>query len=65
LRQIAAYVDERIREIVSSVPNKSFDQICILTCLNLAAEIFSFREKSLRARERLKQLLNKLTLKVP
>lgn len=63
MRQIAAYVDERIREIASLSPNKSFDQICVLTCLNLAAEVFSLKEKSSKAKQRLKQLLDKLTTK--
>ncbi|MCD6257469.1 cell division protein ZapA [Candidatus Aerophobetes bacterium] len=65
LRQIAAYVDERIREIASSTPDKSFDQICVLACLNLAAEIFSLKQKNLKAKQKLKQLLDKLTIKVP
>ncbi len=61
--QVASYVDEKIKDIASSVPNKSFSEICILTCLNLAAEVFEIREKNARAKQRIKQLLDKLNKK--
>lgn len=61
--QVASFVDGKLKEIASATPNKSFDQICVLTCLNLAAEIFEIREKNARTKQKLKQLLDKLDKK--
>lgn len=63
--QVASYVDGKIRDIASSVPDKSFDQICVLTCLNVAAEMFEIREKNAKAKQKLERVLDKLNKKVP
>lgn len=63
LRQIAAYVDEKAKGIASSVPSKNFEQICVLTSLNLTAELFNLKSKNLKAKKKLHDLLDKLTQK--
>ncbi|HHF98023.1 MAG TPA: cell division protein ZapA [Candidatus Aerophobetes bacterium] len=63
IRQVASYVDKKIKEISSSSPNKSFEQICILASLNIAAELLDLKNKNLKAKEKLKNLLTKLTKK--
>lgn len=61
LRQIAAYVDEKAKGIASSVHDKNFEQIFVLTSLNLTAELFSLKNKQIKAKKRLKDLLDKLS----
>lgn len=61
MRQIATYVDEKTKGVASSVPNEDFEQICVLASLNLTAELFSLKSKNLKARQKLKHLLDKLT----
>jgi len=57
-------VDEKIKEITSSAPNKSFEQICVLASLNLAAELLDLKKKNIQAKQRLKNLLDKLSKKL-
>jgi len=64
LRQIASYLDKKISEVASSTPNKNLEQIFILASLNLAAEFFILKNKNVRVKQRLKDLLDKLT-KIP
>ena len=64
LRQIASYLDKKIKEVASSTSNKNLEQIFILASLNLTAELFTLKNKNMRVKQRLKDLLNKLT-KIP
>ena len=60
LKTIGAYVDKKVRRIASSIPEKGGEQISILTCLNIADELYKLREKTRKARERLQQLIEKI-----
>ncbi|MBC7189674.1 cell division protein ZapA [Candidatus Aerophobetes bacterium] len=64
LKQIAAYVDQKFREIASSVPDKNFEKICILTSLNLAAELFNLKNKNMKAKNKLNFLLEQIKSKI-
>lgn len=64
LRQIAAYVDKKLKEIATSIPHKSYEQICVLACLNVAAELFTLQQKNSRAKQKLAELLGKLNKKI-
>jgi len=64
LKQIAAYVDQKFKEIASSVPDKNFEKICILTSLNLAAELFSLKSKNMKAKNKLNFLLEQIKSKI-
>lgn len=64
LKQIAAYVDQKFKEIASSVPDKNFEKISILTSLNLAAELFSLKSKNMKAKNKLNFLLEQIKSKI-
>jgi len=60
LKTIAAYVDNKVRRIASSIPERGNEQVSILACLNIADELYKLREKSRKARERVQQLIEKI-----
>jgi cell division protein ZapA len=60
LKTIAAYVDNKVRRIASSIPERENEQISILACLNIADELYKLREKNRKARERVQQLIEKI-----
>ncbi len=60
LKTIAAYVDNKVRRIASSIPERAGEQISILACLNIADELYKLREKTRKARERMQQLIKKI-----
>jgi cell division protein ZapA len=60
LKTIAAYVDNKVRRIASSIPQRGGEQISILACLNIADELYKLREKTREARERVQQLIEKI-----
>ena len=60
LKTIAAYVDNKVRKIASSIPKRGGEQITILACLNIADELYKLREKTRKARERMQQLIEKI-----
>jgi len=60
LKTIAAYVDNKVRRIASSIPERGNEQISILACLNIADELYKLREKTRKARERVQQLIEKI-----
>ncbi len=64
LKGIAGYVERRVREIASSAPQKSREEISILTCLNIADELHRERDKNKKARQRIQQLVEKVKKEV-
>jgi len=60
LKKIADYVNGKVREIASSVPQKNKEEISILTCLNIADELHILKEKNRKAKERIRQLVEKI-----
>lgn len=60
LKTIAAYVDNKVRRIASSMPERGDEQISILACLNIADELHKLREKTRKTRERVEQLIEKI-----
>ncbi|TGL57964.1 cell division protein ZapA [Leptospira ognonensis] len=47
INSIAEYVEERLKEVSSSLPNASKTKVAVLCALNLADELFQLKEKSL------------------
>ena len=64
LKGIAGYVERRVREIASSAPQKSKEEISILTCLNIADELHRERDKNKKAKQRIQQLVQKVKKEV-
>ena len=60
LRGIAGYVERRVREIASSAPQKSKEEVSILTCLNIADELHRVRDKNKKAKQRIQQLMERV-----
>lgn len=59
LEGIAAYVDNKAKGIASSLPHKEREEISILTCLNIADELYKLKEKNRKAKERIQGLIEK------
>ncbi len=53
-------MDEKIKKVAISSPQKSFGQICVLACLNIAAEMYQLKEKKHKVKEKINQLIEKL-----
>ncbi len=64
LKGIAGYVERRVREIASSAPQKSKEEISILTCLNIADELHRERDKNKKAKQRIQQLVERVKKEV-
>lgn len=45
IRQVAGYVDRKMREIADKAPNKSHARVAILAALNITDEYFAERDK--------------------
>jgi len=60
LKEIVSYVDEKVRGIASSALRKDKEEVSILTCLNIADELYKEREKNIKAKERIQQLIGKV-----
>jgi cell division protein ZapA len=52
IREVAAFVDMRMRESQAAQPSKPPIKIAILTALNLADELFAYRRKEKELIER-------------
>jgi cell division protein ZapA len=57
--QVAAYVDQKMREINEKLPVASLSKVAVLTSLNLADELFKERQFNQRERDTLDQLARK------
>ena len=64
LKGSAGYVERRVREIASSAPQKSKEEISILTCLNIADELHRERDKNKKAKQRIEQLVERVKKEV-
>jgi cell division protein ZapA (FtsZ GTPase activity inhibitor) len=60
LKAIASYVDEKVKKIASSTKEKGREQISILACLNIADELYKLKEKNRKAREKIRQLIERV-----
>jgi len=60
LKAIVSYVDGKVKKIASSTNEKGREQISILACLNIADELYKLKEKNRKARERIRQLLERV-----
>ena len=60
LKAIASYVDGKVKKIASSTNEKGREQISILACLNIADELHKLKEKNRKAREKIRQLLDRV-----
>ena len=58
--KIAAYVDQKMREIHTVKMNRPLHQIAILSALNIAEELFQLRQSAGRDYQDLKEKINKL-----
>ncbi len=63
LKTIVSYVDGKVKKIASSTNEKGREQISILACLNIADELHKLKEKNRKAREKIRQLLEKVEKK--
>ncbi|TET47438.1 cell division protein ZapA [Candidatus Aerophobetes bacterium] len=60
LKAIASYVDGKVKKIASSTNERGREQISILACLNIADELHKLKEKNRKAREKIRQLLERV-----
>lgn len=60
LKAIAAYVDGKIKKIASSTNERGREQISILACLNIADELYKLKEKNRKAKEKIRQLMERV-----
>jgi len=60
LKAIAAYVDGKVKKIASSTNERGREQISILACLNIADELYKLKEKNRKAREKIRQLIERV-----
>lgn len=60
LKAIASYVDGKIKKIASSTSERGREQISILACLNIADELHKLKEKNRKAREKIRQLIERI-----
>jgi len=59
-REVACFVDDKMREISQVTSRKSPEEVAILTALHLADEFFKQRELIKTADERIKLLVDRL-----
>ncbi|RLE08742.1 hypothetical protein DRZ78_00455 [Candidatus Aerophobetes bacterium] len=64
LREVAKYVDDKIRKITALAPQREVEQIGILTCLNIADELYKLKEKNRKIKERIEQLIEKINREI-
>lgn len=60
LKAVASYVDGKIKKIASSTSERGREQISILACLNIADELHKLKEKNRKAREKIRQLIERI-----
>jgi cell division protein ZapA len=46
VRRLAAYVDERMREVAEKVPHAPFQRVAVLAALNIAADLFFLEDEA-------------------
>jgi len=64
LRAVASYVDGKMRKISTSAPQRGVEQIGILTCLNIADELYKLREKNKKAKKKIEELIEKINREI-
>ncbi|MEA3485413.1 MAG: cell division protein ZapA [Candidatus Aerophobetes bacterium] len=60
LKVVASYVDDKMRKISTSAPQRGIEQIGILTCLNIADELYKLKEKNRKAKKGIEELIEKI-----
>ena len=55
IRQVAGYVDRKMREIAERAPNKSHARVAILAALNITDEYFAERSKEKKGLQNLEE----------
>lgn len=45
IKKLAAYLDQKMRDIKSRIPQLSANKVAVLTALNLTAELFKVQEE--------------------
>ena len=61
LREIASLVDRRMKRVAQSLPDRTTEEISVLTCLNIVDELSRMRERNAQACERIRQLIRKMS----
>jgi cell division protein ZapA len=46
IRQVAGYLDRKMRDVAEKIPNKSPSKVAILAALNITDELFTERRKT-------------------
>jgi len=61
LREIASLVDRRMKRVAQSLPDRTTEEISVLTCLRIVDELCRMRERNAQACERIRQLIRKMS----
>lgn len=61
IREIAAFLDDRLRTIYQAEPSRPLLKIAILTALNLSDELFTLRRENQELVERFEQKVREFT----
>ncbi|MFO7890185.1 MAG: cell division protein ZapA [bacterium] len=60
IKEVASYVDKKIREIDNQVRVDSSLKVTILACINITGEYFAEKEKNEKLRIKLQEKMNKI-----
>ena len=61
IKEVASFVDEKMREIDNQVRVDSSLKVAILACINITGEYFSEKEKNEKLQIKLQEKMNKLS----
>jgi cell division protein ZapA len=64
LKTVASYVDDKMRKISASAPQRGVEQIGVLTCLNIADELYKLKEKNRKAKKKIEELIEKINREI-
>jgi len=57
LREIASFVDRRMKKISLVLPERKKEEISVLACLKLADELYRLRDRNKKAGEKIRLLI--------
>jgi len=60
VKEVASYVDKKMREVDNQVRVDSSLKVAILACINITGEYFAEKEKNEKLRIKLQEKMNKL-----
>jgi len=60
LREIASFVDRRIKKIALALPQRENEEMSVLACLNIADELYRLKDRNKKARNKIRLLIEKM-----